>query len=62
MWNKVKETNEVLGNNYKLLGNAFYGKTVCKDNEDMMLFVTEGELKKHYYDNNLINYEKVFND
>ena len=27
-----------------------------------MLFVTEGELKKHYYDNNLINYEKVFND
>jgi hypothetical protein len=37
---KVKDTNTVLGDAYKLMGNSIYGKTVCRDIEDCFVFTT----------------------
>lgn len=44
---------------YKLLNNSLYGKTVCKDVDEIMLFTTEKELYRHYCTKDLIDAEKL---
>ena len=58
---EVKETNEVLGNLYKLIGNSIYGKTVCWEIEEGMWFTTPEEIKEHYLDKNLIDFDELPN-
>lgn len=57
----MKDTNEVLGNLYKLIGNSIYGKTVCRDVEEGIWFTTFNEIKEHYLDKNLIDFDELTN-
>lgn len=57
----VKESNEILGNLYKLLCNSIYGKTVCKDIEDNIIFTTEKQFKEHYSNDKLLSVVQMDN-
>lgn len=56
---KVKETNTVLGDAYKLMGNSIYGKTVCKDIEDCYIFTSVKQFIERWMDNNLLDYNVI---
>ena len=56
---KVKETNTVLGDAYKLMGNSIYGKTVCKDIEDCYIITSVKQFIERWMDNNLLDYNVI---